>query len=139
MNAYTKILVAGLIGIIFFKALVLFWSSFANWNPIFNHLLSCCAQESWFRGVVLIQDLIVNFLLCLIPAYLLVKLKYKSLFIVLLVAVVPSFVWQNYHFLWPTIYNGNITIFFLGWFNELMLLPIVAVTLSFMIKRKKGI
>lgn len=129
MNSYMKLLIAAIVGLMFFQGLYLFWASFPNWNPVHSYLLNCCAGEPWLRNAIFLQDLIINCLLCLLPVWLLVKINHQSIFVVVLAAVVPNFILHNYHLFWPKLYEGNISIFFGGWFTELLLLPIVAVTL----------
>ena len=130
MNSNIKLLLAAIIGFAFFYGLFFFWAYFANWNPFFKYLISCCASEPWFKSALFIQDLLINSLLCLIPAYLILKLNHKNLFLILCFAVIPSFILNNYHLLLSDFWGAQYFMFLSGWFVELMLLPLIAVVLS---------
>lgn len=120
-----KPVLAVIIGLVFFKALYLFWSFFPSWNPFFNYLLNCCVAAPWLKPLIYTQDMVINVLLCSIPASLLIKLNHKNLYLILALAVLPSFVLHNYHLFTEPV-NSSLTLFIPSWFNDLALLPIVA-------------
>jgi len=129
MNSNIKLLLAAIIGFTFYYSLTSFWAYFPNWNPFFEYLLSCCAAEPYIKSVLFVQDLLINSLLSLIPAYFLLKLSHKNLFLVLCFAVIPSFIFNNYHLLTLEFQGLSHSMFLTGWFFELVLLPLIAVAL----------
>lgn len=134
MYSKTKLLLATLIGLMYFHSLIQFWAFFPSWNPVFKALLACCAEASWFRVTISIHDFLINFSLCLIPAYLLIRFNQDKLPLALCLAVLPSFILFNYHLFVPPFTQESYSAFFTGWFTELLLLPIAVLVLLKLVK-----
>ena len=121
---YRNVLICTAAGLLFFYLLRIFWGYFPDINPIFKGLLSCCAGSVWFSPVIHGQDILVNILLCLPLAYLIRKLEPQVLWLYLTSAVLPSFVFYNYHLFTPAYSGWTATDFAFGWSVQLLCLPI---------------
>ena len=137
MNQFNKkLLLSAALGFVFFYLVKLFWGYFPNINPITKWLLSCCASNSWVTMVIQIHDIFINILLCIPLAIFLTNLKPSYLWLNVTFAVIPSFLYSNYHLLQPEYSGWEITDFAFGWSIELLCLPIALLILLFRAKRE---
>ena len=137
MNQLNKqLLLSAVLGFVFFYLVKLFWGYFPNINPITNWLLSCCASKSWVTMVIQAHDIFINILLCIPLAIYLANLKSSYLWLNTAFAVIPSFLYSNYHLLQSGYSGWEISDFAFGWSIELLCLPIALLTLLFWTKRE---
>jgi hypothetical protein len=98
-NLPLSLVAAFLIGAAQMIALTVFWALFPAYSPITALDLSAWIHGAWLRAAVFGIDAVMNVLLCLPAAWAILKLHPGRLALYLLVAVVPSFMWQ-YQNLW---------------------------------------
>ena len=137
MNQLNKqLLLSTLLGFVFFYLVKLFWGYFPNINPITNWLLSCCASKPWVTMVIHVHDIFINILLCIPLAIFFLKLKSNYLWLNVAFAVIPSFLYGNYHSFQSDHSGWGISDFAFAWSIELLCLPIALLTLLFWVKRE---
>ena len=131
-----KIFLSAIAGFIYFYTVKIFWSYFPNVNPITNGLLSCCAADSWVRSAIHVQDIIINIFLCIPLAIFLIKLKSEKLWLLVIAALIPSFVYGSFHLFQPEYSGWNVNDFAFGWSVELLCLPLVSFLILLSVKRE---
>ena len=133
---FKKILISAIVGFMYFYLVKIFWSYFPNINPITNGLLSCCAAEPWIRSVIHVHDIIINILLCVPLAIFLVKLTSEQLWLLIMSALVPSFIYSYFYLFQPEYSGWNVSNFLFGWSVELLCLPLASLLIFFLVKRE---
>ena len=131
-----KIFLSAIAGFIYFYTVKIFWSYFPNVNPITNGLLSCCAADSWVRSAIHVHDIIINIFLCIPLAIFLIKLKSEKLWLLVIAALIPSFVYGSFHLFQPEYSGWNVNDFAFGWSVELLCLPLVSFLILLSVKRE---
>ena len=131
-----KIFLSAIVGFIYFYAVKVFWAYFPNVNPITNALLSCCAADYWVRSAIVVHDIIINILLCIPLAIFLIKLTSEKFWLLVMAAVIPSFIYSSFHLFQPEYSGWNVSNFALGWSVELLCLPLASLLILFWGKRE---
>ena len=137
-QALKKLLISAIASFIYFYAIKVFWGYFPNINPITNGLFSCCAASSWILSTIYVHDIIINILLCIPLAVFLIKLNTELLWLIVIVALIPSFIYGSYHLLLPEYAGRNVSDFAFGWSIELLCLPIALLLMQMLFWGKRG-
>ncbi len=125
-----------LLGAGFYYLLIYFWGYFPNVNPLFQWLLSCCAEAVWFRPVIYLQDIVINILLCVPLALIIFRLKPINIWVCAFFTVLPIFFLGSYHLFIPELAHFNLRHFAMGWVMELFSLPAAMLVLILMGKHE---
>lgn len=111
----------------------LVWGYLAMHSSLRERLLDMGLRGAVLRAGVYPIDFLTNVVLSLPVAFALVSLRPARLLLFLVIAVVPSFLWLNFHLagsstlaeFWPS--------FIFGWIVDLLALPTAALSLRFII------
>ena|SRR5688572_3889085 len=125
-NLTASVCVAMIAGIVHTYFLVLCWAYIGAYTPLLRWLVDLGLEGVSLKVVLYPIDFVTNVALSLPFALLLVKLRPSKLAVLLVVAVVPSFLWHNYHLVdsstvaeyWPSL--------LFGWTQQLLALPVAA-------------
>jgi hypothetical protein len=131
-----KLVLSAVVGFLYFYAVKVFWGYFPNVNPLTNWLFSCCAASSWVIPVIHLHDIIINILLCIPLAIFLIKLRAKQLWLLVIAALVPNFIYGYYHLLQPEYSGWNVSDFTFGISIDLLCLPLATLLIFFLTKRE---
>jgi hypothetical protein len=135
-NAIFVLLLAGAVGLIQYNTLVFCWGYIAMYSPLPQWLLSVGLSGAGLRLALVPIDFLVSVILSLPAAFLLTKLRPRFSWWLLLVAVVPPFIWAN-----RTLFgSGGLRDYLLsgGWLSELFAL-IIAVVLLGLLRRNRSV
>ncbi len=77
-------------------------------SPISGALFDCCVTEKWFQRANKAHDLVIYCFLQAPLAYYLLKLNRQKIVTLILVALAPSFIYWNYHLVWPQILHDHL-------------------------------
>ncbi|MBD8871688.1 hypothetical protein [Rhodanobacter sp. DHB23] len=122
-NLFVATLVAFVVGILQMVFLLYAWAYIAVHSPIPSWLATHGVTGLSWKAVVYAQDWLINIALCLPAAYVLCKLRPRKLFIYLILAVVPSLLWQyRLAFFDPQAFS-NFTAFLPGALLAVFMLP----------------
>lgn len=132
-----NLLLSAMVGFSFFFLVKVLWGYIPNINPVTNALFSCCTARSWFVPVIYAHDILINILLCIPFAVFLIKLIPNKLWLYTASALIPSFVYGNYHLLFPEYSSWTVSSLALNWAIELLCLPIALLLVFFWRKRSK--
>jgi hypothetical protein len=113
------------------------WDYLAVHSPIPSWLATHGVTGFSWKATVYAQDWSFNVALCLPAAYILCKLRPRKLFIYLVLAVVPSFLWQYRLVFIDHAAFGNVVTFLPGILLTALMLP-VAVALVRLVQRANG-
>ncbi|WP_457095883.1 hypothetical protein [Lysobacter sp. P5_B9] len=120
--------VAVLVGLAQAYFLLLCWAYIGAYSPLPRWLIGLGLHGPSLRAVVLVIDFLTSVILCIPAALVLLRLRPAKIWLYLALAVVPSFVWLNYHL----VGTSNLGGFVLGWLPELLALPGAAWLLHFL-------
>jgi hypothetical protein len=123
--------VAVLAGLAQTRFLLLCWAYIGTYSPLPRWLIDLGLQGHAFRAALLPIDFLTSVLLSIPAGYLLLKLRPSKLWLYVILAVVPGFIWLNLGLVGnplPTQVAGSIA---LGWIPELFALPAAAWLLRF--------
>jgi len=124
-NLTASVCVAMFVGIVHTYFLVFCWAYIGAYTPVLRWLVDLGLEGVSLRVALYPIDFLTNVALSVPFALLLVKLCPSQLTLSLVVAVVPSFLWHNYHLVdsstfafWPSL--------LFGWTQQLLALPVAA-------------
>src|SRR5437868_94261 len=106
--------------------LMFVWGYLALYSPLLEWLLGLGLRGVGLRVVLYPIDFLTNIVLSLPAAFVLVKLRPPRLLLFLVVAVVPWFVWFNFHLVGSSTFAEFWPSFIFGWVQELFALPAAA-------------
>jgi hypothetical protein len=113
--------------------LMLVWGYLAVKSPLLERLLDMGLRGAALRAVVCPLDFLTNVVLSLPVAFVLVSLRPARLLLFLVIAVVPSFLWLNFHLVGSSTLAEFWRSFIPGWILQLFALPAAALFLRFII------
>lgn len=129
-----SVALAALIGAVHTYLTVWVWAYVGIYTPLPHWLISNGFAGSTFKGILFAADFLTNMALCVPAAYLLCKLRPTKLWVCLVAALLPSFLWQYRLVLGDTALLQNWQMFFPG--ALLGVLPLSAT--AFIIQRLVG-
>jgi len=119
-----SIATALLIGIVQTYLLVLCWAYIAVYTPLPQWLLGQGVSGRAFRAVVFATDFVISVLLSVPAAFLLCKLRPRKLFVYLVLAVIPGFLWQYSNVLGDATLLRDWPLYLPGALSALLMLPV---------------
>ncbi|WP_457098136.1 hypothetical protein [Lysobacter sp. P5_B9] len=131
----TSAAVALLVGLAQHFVLLFCWAYIAAYSPLPRWLVELGLRGSAFRAILLPADFITSVVISLPAAYALLKLRPNKLWLYLLFAVIPSFVWQNFGLIGDPMLGQFPGMIALDWAAELFALPVAALILGFALNR----
>lgn len=120
---------AVLIGLVQMFFLVWLWGYITIYTPIPNWLHTLGVRGSVLHIVVFLSDALSSIVFCLPAAYALCRLKPPMLFIYLILAIVPGFIWQYRLFIVDPLLFKLWTLFVPGVLLTLLPLPVAALAM----------
>lgn len=124
-----SVAIAALLGIAHYHFLVWCWGYIAQYSPLLGWLVEVGIRGTVLRAVLLPVDFLTSVLISLPAACLLRMLRPAVLWLYLLVAVVPVFIWFNLSLVGNELLATYVLAF--GWVNELFALPAAVWLLRF--------
>lgn len=115
---------AMIVGVVHTRFLVFCWAYIGAYTPLLRWLADLGLEGASLRAVLYPIDFLTNLALSLPFALLLVKLRPSNLALLLVVAVVPSFLWHNYYLIDSSIVTEFWPSFLFGWIQQLLALPV---------------
>jgi lysylphosphatidylglycerol synthetase-like protein (DUF2156 family) len=94
-NFFVAVLIALIVGIVQTMFLLYAWNYIAVHSPISSWLATHGVTGFPLKAILYAQDWLINITLCLPAAYVLCKLRPRKIFVYLVLAVVPGFLWQH--------------------------------------------
>jgi hypothetical protein len=94
-NFFVAALIALIVGILQTILLLYAWDYIAVHSLIPSWLATHGVTGFSWKAILYAQDWLINITLCLPAAYVLSKLRPRQIFVYLVLAVVPSFLWQH--------------------------------------------
>ena len=113
---------AVLVGIVQCYFLLFCWAYIAAHSPLPRWLIDLGLRES-LRAVLFPIDFLTSVALSLPAAFVLTKLRPAKLWLYLLLAVIPGFIWLNWGLVGNSFFAEHPSSFVLGWLPELFALP----------------
>ena len=137
-NFFVAALIALAVGILQTILLLYAWDYLAVHSPIPSWLATHGVTGFSWEVLLYAQDWLINITLCLPAAYVLCKLRPRKTFAYLVLAVVPSFFWQNrLVFVDPAAFSNTMA-FLPGILLTAFMLPI-AVALVRLAQRRRNV
>ena len=137
-NFFLAALIALAVGALQTILLLYSWNYLAVYSPIPSWLATHGATGASLKAFLYAQDCLINITLCLPAAYVLCKLRPRKIFVYLVLAVVPGFLWQHrLVFVDPAAFS-NITAFLPGILLTGFMLP-AAVALVRLVQRSRNV
>jgi hypothetical protein len=137
-NFFLATLIAFAVGTVQTILLVYLWNYLAAYSPIPSWLATHGVTGFSWKAILYAQDWLINITLCLPAAYLLSKLRPRRIFVYLVLAVLPGFLWQyRLVFVNPAAF-GNIIAFLPGILLTAFMLP-AAVALVHLAQRRSNV
>lgn len=119
-----SVVIAALLGIAEYHFLVFCWGYIAQYTPLLGWLVGVGLKGVALRVVLFPIDFLTSVVISLPAAYLLSVLRPRMLWLYVVVAVVPGFVWFNLSLVGNPILTQYLLGF--GWVPELFALPVAA-------------
>ena len=107
------------------------WAYIGAYSPILGWLAGLGLHGSAIRAAIFPFDFLTSVVLCIPAALVLLRLRPARLWLYLVLAVIPSFIWLNRQLVGASDLGG----FVLGWLPELFALPAAAWLVHFIGKR----
>lgn len=129
MKSYALIIPAGaalLVGVAQYVLLAFVWAYISAYNPLPGMLAHHVNSVTALNVYLLPVDCLINFILALPAAYILIKLRPYKLWLYLLLAVVPAFLWSNRLLVGGLHFAKFAWQFVEGWLVQLLALPVAA-------------
>ena len=137
-NFFVAALIALAVGILQTILLLYAWDYLAVHSPIPSWLATHGVTGFSWKVILYAQDWLINITLCLPAAYVLCKLRPRKIFVYLVFAVVPSFLWQHrLVFVDPAAFTNTMA-FLPGILLTAFMLP-VAVALVRLVQRRRNV
>ena len=133
-KALVPVAAALLLGIVQAYFLTICWGYVAANTAVPHWLVGLGLKDAAFRTVMFPIDFLTSVLLSLPVAFVLTKLRPSKLWLYLVLAVTPAFVWFNYGLVGNPLFSQFPGAFVLGWLPELFALPVAAWLLRFAFK-----
>ena len=121
----TSCAIAVVLGIAHIYFLTYCWALIAAHSPLATWLIELGLRDS-LRAVILPIDFLTSVLLSLPVVFLLAKLRPAKLWLYVLLAVIPGFIWLNWGLVGNSFFAEHPGSFMLGWLPELFALPSAA-------------
>ena len=137
-NFFVAVLIALAVGVLQTILLLYSWSYLAVHSPIPSWLATHGATGFSWKAILYAQDWLINIALCLPAAYVLCKLRPRKIFVYLVLAVVPSFLWQHRLVFADPAAFSNVMAFLPGILLTAFMLP-VAVALVRLAQRRRNV
>jgi len=137
-NFFVAVLIALAVGVLQTILLLYSWSYLAVHSPIPSWLATHGATGFSWKAILYAQDWLINITLCLPAAYVLCKLRPRKIFVYLVLAVVPSFLWQHRLVFADPAAFSNVMAFLPGILLTAFMLP-VAVALVRLAQRRRNV
>ena len=135
-NLTLSIFLAFVIGIVQMFVLLYFWVGMTLYVQHVPWLLAHGVHGAWLKACLFVFDNTVNLALCMPAAIALCTLRPRKLWLYLILAIVPGFLWNSRLLLTDTSWLSHWTIFVPGVLMELLTLPVaVLVARSFAARR----
>jgi hypothetical protein len=100
------------------------WGYIATYTPVLGWLLDLGLHDTGLRLALFPIDFFTNVALSLPLAFVLLKLQPRKLWLHLLVAIVPSFIWLNFPLVGNEVFYQLWASFIPGWLYTLCALPV---------------
>lgn len=131
----TSTLAALLIGLAQGYFLVFCWGYIAAYTPLPQWLMDVGLRDEALGAVIFSVDVLISVVLSLLAAFVLVKLRPGKLWLYLLLAVLPGFIWQKLGVIDNALPGQFPASFVPGWLTPLLALPVAACVVSYMLNR----
>jgi len=119
-------LLATLLGVVQCYFLLFCWGYIAAYSPLPRWLYELGLYSITNRAVLFPIDLITSIVLSLPAAFGLLQLRPNKLWLYLLLAVIPGFIWLNIGLIGSPLFTQFAGSFMLGWVPQLLALPAAA-------------
>ena len=124
-----SLVAAALLGIAQMYLLTILWGYMSVYTPLPTWLLALGLKGTALHAVVFLSDSLLNVIVCLPAAYAICRLKPPRLPVYLILAIVPSFIWQYRLFFTDTSLLKNWAMYVPGVLLALVPLPLAALLL----------
>jgi hypothetical protein len=131
----TSFLAAFVIGLAQMYILVRLWGYISVYTPLATWFLALGLGGTGLRAAVFFSDALCNVVFCLPAAYVLCKLKPPVLFVYLILAIAPGFIWQYRLLLLDPPALKNWLIFIPGVLLTLLPLPLATLAMRLALAR----
>ena len=135
-NLLLSMLLASVIGIAQMLVLLYFWVEMSLYSHHVPWLLAHGIHGAWLKALVFLGDNTLNLALCLPAAFALCKLRPSKLWLYLILAVIPAFLWNSQLLLTTTAWFNYWTIFIPGALMELLTLPVAVLIAKSWVARR---
>lgn len=110
------------------------WAYIAAYSPLLRWLVDLGLQGGSLRAVLFPLDFLTSVVLSFPAAFALLRLRPSKLWLYLLLAIGPGFVWSNRELIGDPLFAQFAGSFALGWLPQLFALPVAAWILRFLLK-----
>lgn len=119
-------IIALLVGVAQYFFVMFAWAYIAAYNPLPSLIAHHVHSIALFQAYLFPVDCLINFVLALPAAYLLIKLRPPVLWLYLVLAVVPAFLWSNRLVVGSPYFDMFAWQFVAGLLVQLLALPVAA-------------
>ena len=134
-NLPLAVVVAAILGVAQMFLLLYCWVCIAIYSPLPHWLASLGVKGIPLQGILFVCDSIINIALCLPAAFALCQLRPRRLVTYLIIAVVPSFIWQYSLFFQNPAAFRDFVQFIPGIVSTLFVLPVATVVALRILRR----